>query len=265
MVPGKACFVAHPESKPDHPYRIESVDLEAPAHSRAAPGQLHAKLRSLVDDTKFVCAIHDLVPLARYFADRWRRHAENTPMRKGLLEAVRVQARRNVPESPFEAVWKEISSGLPLPTELRPAGAHEVELPSAAGSSSAPPPIVEDKKAHDAKLLEAEMHAMIADEDAPPGNPHLVRYDSYFGVPTARAPAASASSSAAAPGSGGAADSPFVSGDAVWLRDASVNLGVAAVVVEVLGPTSYRVARLSGGEVRGAVQRADLRRRQTAE
>ena len=70
---------------------------------------------------------------------------------------------------------------------------------------------------------------------------------------------------AAAPGSGAAADLPFVSGDAVWLRDASVNLGVAAVVVEVLGPTSYRVARLSGGEVRGAVQRVDLRRRHTAE
>ena len=257
MVPGKACFVAHPESKPDHPYRIESVDLEAPAHSRAAPGQLHAKLRSLVDDTKFVCAIHDLVPLARYFADRWRRHADaDKLMRAGLIEAVRVQARRNVPESPFEAVWKQISPGLPLPAE--------VELPSAAGSSSsssAPPPIIEDKQVHDAKLLEAEMNAMIADEDAPPGNPHLVRYDSYFGVPTARAPAASASSSAAAPGSGAAADLPFVSGDAVWLRDASVNLGVAAVVVEVLGPTSYRVARLSGGEVRGAVQRVDLRKR----
>ena len=72
-----------------------------------------------------------------------------------------------------------------------------------------------------------------------------------------------ASPSAAAEGESSAAAglSAYEPGDAVWYGT-SVDGGVAAVVTEVLGPTSYRVARLSDGEEHEA-ERELLWRRHT--
>ena len=80
MVVGKACFVrlAYPGSQPGHTYVILSIDLAPPAHRRGAPGELHARLRSLVDGSELVCTIHDLVPLVRCFADQWRQYAASS-------------------------------------------------------------------------------------------------------------------------------------------------------------------------------------------